>query len=230
LPKTGRKPADETAPAYLGIYLFCYPVYALGPGRRVGLWTRGCSIRCEGCVSGDAWSFGGSEPADVDELSGRIRDIFKNESPDGLSISGGEPFDQSAPLIRLLRNLSVSGIRDILIFTGYRIGDITARHAEISELAAAVVDGPFEKGNDTEACWKGSANQTLTLFRPEFAERYSRWIAAKKGRLQIFSDERGVFVIGVPRQKDVQKIREWREFSPMAEKRAIPGAGEEFQV
>jgi anaerobic ribonucleoside-triphosphate reductase activating protein len=191
----------------LGIYLFYYPVYALGPGRRIGLWTRGCSIRCEGCVSGEAWSFEGGERADIDELSGRIGDIVENESPDGISISGGEPFDQPGPLIRLLRNLDAAGIRDVLIFTGYRIRDIAARHAEISGLAAAVVDGPFEKGNDTELCWKGSENQTLTLFRPEFAERYSRWAAAKKGRLQILSDEREIFVAGIPRQEDVQTIK-----------------------
>jgi anaerobic ribonucleoside-triphosphate reductase activating protein len=195
-------------PAQLGIYLFHHPVYTLGPGRRIGLWTQGCSIRCEGCVSREAWSFDGGEPADVGELSRKIRDIFRNESPDGLSVSGGEPFDQPGPLIRLLRNLASAGPRDILIFTGYRIRDVAARHAEISELAAAVVDGPFEKGNDSELCWKGSRNQTLTLFRPEFAERYSRWAAAKKGRLQILSDERGIFVVGVPRQKDVRKIQE----------------------
>jgi anaerobic ribonucleoside-triphosphate reductase activating protein len=212
LPKKGREPADVTAPAYLGIYLFHYPVYTLGPGRRIGLWTRGCTIHCEGCVSSEAWSFEGGESVEVDELSGRIGDIFKNESPDGLSISGGEPFDQPGPLIRLLRNLDDAGIRDVLIFTGYRIQDIAAKHAEISELAAAVVDGPFEKGNDTGLCWKGSQNQTLTLYRPEFAERYFQWAAAKKGRLQILSDERGIFVVGIPRQDDVKKIRELPNF------------------
>jgi anaerobic ribonucleoside-triphosphate reductase activating protein len=146
----------------------------------------------------------------VDGLSCKIRDIFKKESLDGLSISGGEPFDQPGPLIGLLRGLDAAGVRDILIFTGYRIGDITAKYAEISELTAAVVDGPFEKGNDTESCWKGSENQTLTLFRPEFAERYSRWAAAEKGRLQVLSNGRGIFVMGIPRQGDVQKIKEWR--------------------
>ncbi|MDR1136787.1 MAG: radical SAM protein [Synergistaceae bacterium] len=206
--KTGCGPESENAPAYLGIYLFHHPVYTLGPGKRIGLWVRGCSIRCEGCVSRGAWSFEGSEPVEVNELSGKIADIFKRESSYGLSISGGEPFDQPGPLIRLLRNLNSAGVFDILIFTGYRIQEIKARHPEISELAAAVVDGPFEKGNDPEWCWKGSENQTLTLFRNEYAERYSQWAVAKKGRLQVLSDNRGIFVIGIPRQKDVRKIRE----------------------
>jgi anaerobic ribonucleoside-triphosphate reductase activating protein len=158
-------------------------------------------------MSGDTWSFEGGYLAEVDELSAEIADIFRNESPCGISISGGEPFDQPAPLIRLLRNLDAEKVRDVLIFTGYRMENILASHREIPGLAAAVVDGPFEKGNDTELCWKGSANQTLTLFRADCAERYSQWASEKKGRLQIFSDERGIFIAGLPRQEDARKIR-----------------------
>ncbi len=31
-----------------------FPVTVLGPGRRIGLWLQGCTIRCRGCVSQDA--------------------------------------------------------------------------------------------------------------------------------------------------------------------------------
>src|SRR3546814_9784731 len=33
-----------------------FPVTALGPGRRIGLWLQGCSIRCPGCISVDTWA------------------------------------------------------------------------------------------------------------------------------------------------------------------------------
>ena len=35
-----------------------FPVTTLGPGRRIGIWFQGCSIRCKGCVSADTWGTG----------------------------------------------------------------------------------------------------------------------------------------------------------------------------
>ena len=34
-----------------------FPVTTLGPGRRIGIWFQGCSIRCPGCISADTWAF-----------------------------------------------------------------------------------------------------------------------------------------------------------------------------
>ena len=34
-----------------------YPVTALGPGRRIGLWLQGCALACPGCISQDSWAF-----------------------------------------------------------------------------------------------------------------------------------------------------------------------------
>ncbi len=35
-----------------------FPVTTLGPGRRLGIWFQGCSIRCPGCISADTWGPG----------------------------------------------------------------------------------------------------------------------------------------------------------------------------
>ncbi|WP_461325238.1 4Fe-4S cluster-binding domain-containing protein [Bradyrhizobium diazoefficiens] len=35
-----------------------FPVTTLGPGRRLGIWFQGCSIRCPGCISMDTWMEG----------------------------------------------------------------------------------------------------------------------------------------------------------------------------
>ena len=74
-----------------------FPVTALGPGRRIGLWVQGCSIRCAGCISLDTWApgKGSTTVAAVAEVIMRWID-----EADGLTISGGEPLDQADAIRR----------------------------------------------------------------------------------------------------------------------------------
>jgi anaerobic ribonucleoside-triphosphate reductase activating protein len=190
----------------LRIHLLRYPIYALGPGKRICLWVQGCSIHCDGCISRETWDFDGGTPETVAELIAEVTKVFKDGSFDGLTISGGEPFDQPMPMMNFLWEIKAAGIRDVLIYSGYKIENIVSRFEEIKNLTAAIVDGSFESGNDTELCWKGSANQSLTLFRSEYAERYAKWEGEKKGRLQVLNDARGFFIAGIPRQGDIPKI------------------------
>src|SRR3954471_7332041 len=93
-----------------------FPVTTLGLGRRVGIWFQGCSIRCPGCISVDTWdpALGQTKMTDIArQLEGWA------EAADGLTVSGGEPFDQPSALealVRLWRTLSPTAI---LLFTGH---------------------------------------------------------------------------------------------------------------
>ena len=76
-----------------------FPVTMLGPGMRIGIWFQGCSIRCSGCISLDTWA---SERGITS-----VEAVFQTMQPflphaDGLTVSGGEPFDQPLALVRFL--------------------------------------------------------------------------------------------------------------------------------
>ena len=191
----------------LRVHMRHHPIHVLGPGKRFGLWLQGCSIHCDGCISRETWDFDGGAARDIGELAQEIAEAARNENLDGLTVSGGEPFDQAESLMEFLQKIKSSGIRDVLIYSGYRAEHLLPRFGEIRNLAAAVVDGPFELGGDTESCWRGSANQTLSVFRPEFETRYAEWERGTKGRLQVLKNENGIFVAGIPRQGDVPKIK-----------------------
>ncbi|MDR0653715.1 MAG: radical SAM protein [Synergistaceae bacterium] len=190
------------------IHLLHWPILALGPGKRLGLWVQGCSIHCEGCISRATWPFDEKRAVGVRKLLRKIARVFETEHLDGLTVSGGEPFDQGEAFPAFLKGLRKLGINDVLVFSGYKHDDLLARYPEIPELLTTLVDSPFELGNETDAAWKGSGNQTMTLFRPEYQDRYSRWAAAKKGGLQIVSDAEIVAVAGIPYQRDVPGIKE----------------------
>ena len=78
---------------HLRISRLHYPVTVLGPGRRIGIWVQGCSIGCPGCLSQDTWSPDAAEPVSVARVIETCRRVSKDEL-DGVTISGGEPFDQ----------------------------------------------------------------------------------------------------------------------------------------
>ncbi len=177
-----------------------FPVETLGPGRRVGVWLQGCSIRCEGCVSPENQPFDAACSVPVDELAGRILACRCGR----VTISGGEPFDQAEALAALLQG--IEQVPDILVYSGYAKEKILREHPGIATRIAALVDGPFRFGLPTEAVWKGSENQTLTVFRDEFAERYAAWVVERKGRLQLAREGGEIRLLGIPRQEDMPAL------------------------
>jgi len=90
-----------------------FPVTTLGFGRRVGLWTQGCSIRCPGCVSRDTWATNESCAIEVSDLVKQLNPVAQ---ADGVTISGGEPLDQAAVISEMLPRLRMRCGGDICFF------------------------------------------------------------------------------------------------------------------
>ena len=68
-----------------------YPVTTLGYGQRLGIWVMGCERNCPGCISPEM------QPADgpLQPLDAILARIPEDLPCNGLTISGGEPFDQA---------------------------------------------------------------------------------------------------------------------------------------
>ena len=197
--KSARHDADEPCENILVRFIH-FPVETLGPGRRVGIWLQGCSIRCEGCISPENQPFDAAYAMPVDEAAERMLSC----GCDRATISGGEPFDQIEALSALLQR--IERIPDILVYSGYTKEKILREHPDAIGRIAALVDGAFELGRPTEAVWKGSENQMLTVFRGEFAARYESWAAERKGRLQFARRGGEVRLLGLPRQEDLPAL------------------------
>src|SRR5690606_36357446 len=93
-----------------------FPVTTLGPGRRLGIWFQGCSIRCPGCISADTWD--GSAGATALAALLTEADAWVSQA-DGITISGGEPFDQPDALFEFLNHLKLERNQDVLVYSGY---------------------------------------------------------------------------------------------------------------
>jgi anaerobic ribonucleoside-triphosphate reductase activating protein len=185
-----------------------HPVTALGPGRRVGIWTQGCRIGCAGCVSRDTWPAEAGSPVDVAAVVGWCRSV--GADVDGVTISGGEPSEQPGALDELVTGLA--GCRDdfgwdILCYTGVEADEFASRCPRADALVDVLVTGPYRAAEPTELIWRGSANQRMVL-RTELAERrYRQWVDAAPDRpvIQVAVDD-AVRMIGIPRRGDLRTL------------------------
>ncbi len=188
-----------------------YPVTALGPGTRVGIWVQGCSIHCAGCVSRDTWAPDAARAIEIDELMQWIDDL--GGSPiDGVTISGGEPFDQPQALRALVEALAAwrHGRRDtvdLLCFSGYPLRRLRREHAGLLGTFDAVMAEPYRRQEPTDLIWRGSANQRLVPLTDLGHARYDRYVdhVPERPPFQVAVDD-GVWYIGVPRAGDMERL------------------------
>jgi anaerobic ribonucleoside-triphosphate reductase activating protein len=187
-----------------------FPVTALGPGRRIGIWTQGCSIRCAGCVSRDTWEPDPGKALAIDELLAWCR-MASADRLDGVTISGGEPFEQPGALDALLDALhgwrsTLAEPFDILCYSGFGLARLQRRHAGILAKLDAVLAEPFVEDEPTDLAWRGSANQRLVPLTALGEARYADWVnGAVEGarRFQMVTDANRVWFVGVPRRGEM---------------------------
>lgn len=137
-----------------------FPITSLGPGKRIGIWFQGCSIKCIGCVSKDTWQAGVNQ-VEMEELE----EVLSNWIPraDGITISGGEPFDQFEQLEVLLKYLKQQSAISILVYSGYSYKEIEGKVRRLDGLIDVLISEPFEYNNQQTLSLSGSDNQIMHL-------------------------------------------------------------------
>jgi len=93
-----------------------------GPGERAVVWFQGCDLRCHGCFNLASRPFDRNRDKPVDEVAEWILSCHAIE---GVTFSGGEPFQQAADLRQLceyikLRRPDIS----IGVFSGYTLREL----------------------------------------------------------------------------------------------------------
>ncbi len=193
-----------------------FPVTVLGPGRRIGLWLQGCTIRCKGCVSQDTWPADPARALPVKTLLDWCKRVAK-EGFDGITISGGEPFDQPKSLLALLTQLDVWRTAanldfDILCYSGYPLKTLEQKHSKILARLDALIPEPYADGRPLGALWRGSDNQTLVPLSPRgrvrFAESIDAPQAVTEKRMQVSVEDGKLWMIGIPHRGDMAALED----------------------
>lgn len=134
-----------------------------GPGLRFAVFVQGCTHGCPGCHNPMSQPAAGGTVELIDDVAAMIE---ANGLVGGVTLSGGEPFEQCAECLALARRLKARGY-DLWIYSGYLYEDLLAGRPDplAPELLACcdvLVDGPFVQAlNSYELTWKGSSNQRV---------------------------------------------------------------------
>lgn len=133
-----------------------------GPGFRFVCFVQGCTHHCPGCHNPDSHDPSGGQELSVEEIGAQL---LKNPLTDGLTLSGGEPFEQAEGCLALARLAHSRGL-NVWGYTGYTYEYLRAQgtpdqQALLDELDV-LVDGPFLLDQRRLSLpWRGSANQRV---------------------------------------------------------------------
>ncbi|KNF09028.1 anaerobic ribonucleoside-triphosphate reductase-activating protein [Gottschalkia purinilytica] len=135
-----------------------------GPGIRLVVFTQGCKHNCTGCHNPHTHSFKGGKLVDFESI---IKMIKENPLLDGITLSGGEPFEQAKPLAKLAERVKKLGY-SIVTYTGYTYEFIERNSSEINgwtellDNIDVLVDGKFEiEKKNLMLKLRGSENQRI---------------------------------------------------------------------
>ncbi|SPZ44573.1 anaerobic ribonucleotide reductase-activating protein [Plesiomonas shigelloides] len=148
-----------------------YPVDVVnGPGTRCTLFVSGCEHQCRGCYNQSTWRTDSGHPftqAMEDQIIAALNDPRIRRR--GLSLSGGDPLhpaNVSAILALVKRVKAECPGKDIWLWTGYTLAELTPEQQAVIPYIDALVDGKFvQEQADPGLVWRGSANQIIHRFK-----------------------------------------------------------------
>lgn len=132
-----------------------------GAGFRSVLFLSGCPHHCPECHNASMQAYDYGERLDIQSILDRI---LKNKPLiDGVTLSGGEPFEQSEALLPLVAALKEEGL-NIWCYSGYLLEQLQKDpvKAKLLQYIDVLVDGPFILAlKDETLKFRGSSNQHI---------------------------------------------------------------------
>ena len=140
-----------------------------GEGTRCTLFVSGCEHACKGCYNQSTWRVDSGH-----EFSQALEDQIIKDLTDsrihrrGLSLSGGDPLHPAnleAVLNLVTRVKNECPNKDIWLWSGYQLGELSAAQKNIINLVDVFIDGKFEQDKaDPSLLWRSSSNQQIYRF------------------------------------------------------------------
>lgn len=142
-----------------------------GPGRRSVIWLQGCGKTCVNCCNPSFRPSAGGRlytPGElVRHIAGHTRQFADIE---GITFSGGEPFDQAPALLNAAELFRRHGLT-LMAYSGYTISELQINNPSSAALLGTLdilVDGEYVESLACSRLWRSSFNQTVHFLTPRY--------------------------------------------------------------
>lgn len=134
---------------------------ANGPGVRSVVWVQGCTLGCPGCFNPHTHAHRPVKLLDPEKLGAKLALL---PGINGLTISGGEPFQQADACARLASTVQATGL-SVMVFSGYPLTFLRQSADRAIRWFLSSIDllvaGSYIESRKTNTLWRSSSNQTL---------------------------------------------------------------------
>ena len=117
----------------LSIHAISHDTKVNGPGRRAMVHFQGCTLGCPACFNPDTHALNGRRMTVA-----QVAETLLDRAPKGVTVSGGEPFQQAGGLAALIAALRRAGVDSILVFTGHTLEELEAANASLEGIDVLV--------------------------------------------------------------------------------------------
>ena len=144
---------------------------ANGPGVRAVIWVQGCTIGCPGCYNAFTHPHEKRTLATPEAIAKWVSGL---EGIEGVSFSGGEPFEQAEAVRSVIQN--VRKTKPHLTFFSYTGFDFDVLQQSKDENVSGLLGdldmlcaGPYvHSKRQSNLLWRGSSNQTIHYLSPVY--------------------------------------------------------------
>jgi anaerobic ribonucleoside-triphosphate reductase activating protein len=139
-----------------------------GPGVRLVVFTQGCRLGCEGCFNTALHPFEGGEETSPKAL---LKEHLSKKT-EGITVSGGEPFEQPEALLTLLKETKEKYNLTTVVYSGFGYAQLLEKSEtrEVLEYIDVLIDSRFQKESLVPTLLsRGSTNQSFIFLTDRYA-------------------------------------------------------------
>jgi anaerobic ribonucleoside-triphosphate reductase activating protein len=182
-----------------------FPVYNLGDGKRIGIWVQGCNLGCKGCVNQTLWNRKGGKNISVIDVFNWV--ALLQSDFDGITISGGEPFQQYEQLIAFLYLIKAKTNLTVHCFSGYYLNELQELFPDglFLKYIDVLVDGRYITEQHENTNIKGSTNQSVYRIIDEVPMMQNKIKGSNKWSVNV-SEDNQIYMAGIPGKNELRDL------------------------
>ncbi len=190
---------------YLKLNRIQYPVYNLGPGKRIAIWVQGCSLACDGCLNPALWSTKIGKEVDVTDLAKLVVEI--GDGYEGVTITGGEPFQQYEEMIAFCALVKRLTELDIFVYSGYALDELANKFPDQAYRSYIdfLMDGRYQVDSPANDNLRGSKNQKFYRFIKGTPVIQTNNFSTGKWSMTLTEDNE-LYMAGVPKSAEIENL------------------------